>query len=163
MLARYWFSIYYALSYCPQVSIHTTLDRIHQIGWMKVAVPGTKTVQPPPKWEMKCDWVTDTIPQCRVRGVPLLSVPDRVQAGGVHGARPQVWARPGQEVLWVQSPKVGSGKKTIWRLDIVTFSLRKRSRWTRLCLSQPTAATLWQRRRSTVLTCPPRSTARNEQ
>ena len=35
---------------------------------VKVAVPGTRTVQPPPKWEMKCDWVTDTIPQCRVRG-----------------------------------------------------------------------------------------------
>jgi len=36
----------------------------------RVAVPGTKTVQPPPKWEMKCDWVTDTIPQCRIEYKP---------------------------------------------------------------------------------------------
>ena len=40
----------------------------------KVAVPGTRTVQPPPKWEMKCDWVTDMIPQCRVRRSSLQHV-----------------------------------------------------------------------------------------
>jgi len=36
----------------------------------RVAVPGTRTVQPPPKWEMKCDWVTDMIPQCRIEYQP---------------------------------------------------------------------------------------------
>ena len=82
----------------------------------KVAVPGTRTVQPPPKWEMKCDWVTDMIPQCRVRRSSVQHVlhfcfSDRIPAGRVHGPRPQVRARPGGEVLQIRSSQVESGKK----------------------------------------------------
>ena len=84
----------------------------------KVAVPGTRTVQPPPKWEMKCDWVTDMIPQCRVKRSSLQHVlhfcffsSDRVQAGRVHGPGSQVRARPGREVLQIRSAQVESGKK----------------------------------------------------
>merc|ERR1711971_1068102 len=36
----------------------------------RVAVPGTETIQPPPKWEMKCKWVVDKIPQCRIEYKP---------------------------------------------------------------------------------------------
>ena len=32
----------------------------------KVAVPGSRTVQPPPKWEVKCETATEMIPQCKV-------------------------------------------------------------------------------------------------
>ena len=83
----------------------------------KVAVPGTRTVQPPPKWEMKCDWVTDMIPQCRVRRSSVQHVlhfcflSDRVPAGRVHGPGSQVRARPGGEVLQIRSAQVESGKK----------------------------------------------------
>ena len=85
----------------------------------KVAVPGTRTVQPPPKWEMKCDWVTDMIPQCRVRRssfecshvLHFCFLSDRVPAGRVHGPGSQVRARPGGEVLQIRSAQVESGKK----------------------------------------------------
>jgi len=32
----------------------------------KVEVPGTKTVQPPPKWQLKCEIKTEMVPQCKV-------------------------------------------------------------------------------------------------
>ena len=57
------------ISYCSQLCKQFESDSTY---WLKVAVPGTETVQPPPKWEMKCNWVVDKIPQCRVRFFPQL-------------------------------------------------------------------------------------------
>jgi len=45
----------------------------------RVAVPGSRTVQPPPKWEVKCETATEMIPQCKVvYKTETMSVPEKV-------------------------------------------------------------------------------------
>ena len=65
-------------------------------------MPGTETVQPPPKWEMKCKWVVDKIPQCRVRGL----VPSYLQSNVL-----QIEYKPEEYEVPVRKCEQGQAKK----------------------------------------------------